>query len=81
MEVARAIPTDIGIITIIRLSTALVATVIHPLAAHAVAVAAEASAVVVPAVAVAAEASAVVVPAVVAAEAAAVWVVEDNTDR
>ena len=67
MEVARAIPTDIGIITIIRLSTALVATVIHPLAAHAVAVAAEASA--------------VVVPAVVAAEAAAVWVVEDNTDR
>jgi hypothetical protein len=68
MEVARAIPTDIGIITIIRLSTALVAAVIHPLAAHAVAVAAEASAV-------------VVVPAVVAAEAAAVWVVEDNTDR
>ena len=68
MEVARAIPTDIGIITIIRLSTALVATVIHPLAAHAVAVAAEASAV-------------VVVPAVVAAEAAVVWVVEDNTDR
>ena len=66
MEVARAIPTDIGIITIIRLSTALVA-VIHPLAAHAVAVAAEASAV-------------VVVSAVVAAEAAAVWVEEDNTD-